>query len=56
MNEMYFSFGALAEKFSEQCENQGYKLKITKGKNNLKELENAIHIVFYSSEAEIVDK
>lgn len=27
-----------------------------KGKNNLKELENAIHIVFSSSEAEIVDK
>ena len=26
MNEMYFSFGALTEKFSEQCEEQGYKL------------------------------
>ena len=26
MNEMYFSFGALTEKFSEQCEKQGYKL------------------------------
>lgn len=32
MNEMYFSFGALADKFSEQCENQGYKLKNYKGK------------------------
>ena len=26
MSEMYFSFGALADKFSEQCEKQGYKL------------------------------
>ena len=26
MNEMYFSFGALEDKFSEQCEEQGYKL------------------------------
>ena len=28
MNEMYFSFGSLADKFSEQCEEQGYKLNI----------------------------
>ena len=26
MSEMYFSFGALSDKFSEQCEKQGYKL------------------------------
>ena len=26
MSEMYFSFGALADKFSVQCERQGYKL------------------------------
>ena len=25
-SEMYFSFGALADKFSVQCEKQGYKL------------------------------
>lgn len=27
MKEMYFSFGALSDKFSEQCECQGYRLK-----------------------------
>ena len=27
MKEMYFSFGALSDKFSEQCESQGYRLK-----------------------------
>lgn len=27
MKEMYFSFGALSDKFSEQCEHQGYRLK-----------------------------
>ena len=27
MKEMYFSFGALSDKFSEQCERQGYRLK-----------------------------
>ena len=26
MSEMYFSFGALSDKFSDQCEEQGYKL------------------------------
>ena len=26
MNEMYFSFGVLSDKFSEQCERQGYRL------------------------------
>ena len=26
MSEMYFSFGALADKFGDQCEEQGYKL------------------------------
>ena len=26
MSEMYFSFGALVDKFSKQCEKQGYKL------------------------------
>lgn len=27
MKEMYFSFGALSDKFSEQCRKQGYELK-----------------------------
>ena len=27
MKEMYFSFGALSDKFNEQCERQGYRLK-----------------------------
>lgn len=27
MAELFFSFGAFADKFSEQCEEQGYKLK-----------------------------
>ena len=27
MKEMFFSFGALSDKFSEQCERQGYRLK-----------------------------
>ena len=27
MKEMFFTFGALSDKFSEQCERQGYRLK-----------------------------
>ena len=37
MNEMYFSFGSLADKFSEQCEEQGYKL------NNADKLDKLVH-------------
>ena len=37
MNEMYFSFGALTEKFSEQCEKQGYKL------NNADKWDKLVH-------------
>ena len=37
MNEMYFSFGALADKFSEQCEKQGYKL------NNADKWDKLVH-------------
>ena len=34
---MYFSFGALADKFSEQCEEQGYKL------NNADKWDELVH-------------
>ena len=34
---MYFSFGALADKFSEQCEEQGYKL------NNADKWDKLVH-------------
>ena len=37
MSEMYFSFGALADKFSEQCEKQGYKL------NNADKWDELVH-------------
>ena len=37
MNEMYFSFGALEDKFSEQCEEQGYKL------NNADKWDKLVH-------------
>ena len=37
MNKMYFSFGALADKFSEQCEKQGYKL------NNADKWDKLVH-------------
>lgn len=37
MKEMYFSFGALSDKFSEQCERQGYKL------NNANKWDNLVH-------------
>ena len=37
MNEMYFSFGALEDKFSEQCEKQGYKL------NNADKWDKLVH-------------
>ena len=37
MNEMYFSFGALADKFSKQCEKQGYKL------NNADKWDKLVH-------------
>ena len=37
MNEMYFSFGALADKFSVQCEKQGYKL------NNADKWDKLVH-------------
>ena len=37
MNEMYFSFGALEDKFSVQCEEQGYKL------NNADKWDDLVH-------------
>ena len=37
MNEMYSSFGSLADKFSEQCEEQGYKL------NNADKWDKLVH-------------
>ena len=37
MNEMYFSFGALEDEFSEQCEEQGYKL------NNADKWDKLVH-------------
>ena len=37
MKEMYFSFGALSDKFSEQCKRQGYKL------NNADKWDNLVH-------------
>ena len=37
MKEMYFSFGALSDKFSVQCERQGYKL------NNADKWDNLVH-------------
>ena len=37
MSEMYFSFGALADKFSIQCEKQGYKL------NNADKWDKLVH-------------
>lgn len=37
MNEMYFSFGALEDKFSKQCEKQGYKL------NNADKWDKLVH-------------
>ena len=39
MNKMYFSFGALAAKFSEQCEKQGYKL------NNADKWDELVHCI-----------
>ena len=39
MNEMYFSFGALADKFSDQCEKQGYKL------NNADKWDKLVHCI-----------
>ena len=39
MNEMYLSFGALADKFSEQCEKQGYKL------NNADKWDKLVHCI-----------
>ena len=39
MNEMYFSFGALADKFSKQCEKQGYKL------NNADKWDKLVHCI-----------
>ena len=39
MNEMYFSFGALSDKFSEQCEKQDYKL------NNADKLYKLVHCI-----------
>ena len=39
MNEMYFSFGALEDKFSEQCEEQGYKL------NNSDKWDKLVHCI-----------
>ena len=39
MNEMYFSFGALEDKFSEQCEEQGYKL------NNADKWDKLVHCI-----------
>ena len=39
MNKMYFSFGALADKFSEQCEKQGYKL------NNADKWDKLVHCI-----------
>ena len=37
MREMYFSFGALSDKFSVQCEEQGYKL------NNADKWDKLVH-------------
>ena len=37
MSEMYFSFGSLADKFSVQCEEQGYKL------NNADKWDKLVH-------------
>ena len=37
MNKIYCSFGALADKFSEQCEKQGYKL------NNADKWDKLVH-------------
>ena len=37
MSEMYFSFGALADKLSVQCEEQGYKL------NNADKWDKLVH-------------
>ena len=37
MSEMHFSFGVLADKFSEQCEKQGYKL------NNADKWDKLVH-------------
>ena len=37
MNEMYFSFGALADKFSYQCKKQSYKL------NNADKWDKLVH-------------
>ena len=39
MNEMYFSFGALEDKLSEQCEKQGYKL------NNADKWDKLVHCI-----------
>ena len=39
MNEMYFMFGALEDKFSEQCEGQGYKL------NNADKWDKLVHCI-----------
>ena len=37
MKEMFFSFGALSDKFSEQCERQGYRL------NNADKWDKLVH-------------
>ena len=37
MSERYFSFGALSDKFSVQCERQGYKL------NNADKWDELVH-------------
>ena len=37
MKEMYFNFGAMSDKFSEQCERQGYRL------NNADKWDKLVH-------------
>lgn len=44
MKEMYFSFGALSDKFSEQCRKQGYELKNADKWDNLVHCAVMLHI------------
>lgn len=44
MSDLYFRFGALSEKFSKQCENQGYKLKNAKTYDKLVDCAVMLHI------------
>lgn len=44
MSDLYFTFGALSEKFSKQCEKQGYKLKDAKTYDKLVDCAVMLHI------------